>query len=111
MQDDPLLAEAIQASLRDAGTDGGAGAGGGGSDRTEEDTRSMLERFPALKAQVEGLRFRIYGVEFRIYVEFRIWGRMYGVEFRIYGVGSGEGRVFHVGAFPCSQVAEVCVCV
>jgi len=35
---------------------------------------------------------------------------MYGVEFRIYGVGSGEGRVFHVGAFPCSQVAEVCVC-
>jgi len=51
-EDDPLLAEAIQASLRDAGTDGGAGAGGGGSDRTEEDTRSMLERFPALKAQL-----------------------------------------------------------
>lgn len=48
-EDDPLLAEAIQASLRgadaDADADGAAGA--------QEDTRSMIERFPALKAQLE----------------------------------------------------------
>ena len=51
-EDDPLLAEALAASLRDgAGAEGGGGAGGGG---TEEDTRSMIERFPALRAQVFG---------------------------------------------------------
>jgi molybdenum-dependent DNA-binding transcriptional regulator ModE len=49
-EDDPLLAEALAASLREsASADGGSGGGGAGM---EEDTRSMIERFPALKAQV-----------------------------------------------------------
>jgi len=44
-EDDPLLAEAIQASLRAADDDADAGA--------EQDSRSMIERFPALRAQLE----------------------------------------------------------
>ena len=44
-QDDPLLAEALAASLR--GEDGSA--------ETASDSRSLMERFPALRAQVLSL--------------------------------------------------------
>jgi hypothetical protein len=44
-QDDPLLAEGLAASLRD--DDGNA--------ETASDSRSLMERFPALRAQVLSL--------------------------------------------------------
>ena len=59
-EDDPLLAEAIQASLREGASGDAAGAGGGAS--AQEDTRSMIERFPALKAQLEAEQRAAAGV-------------------------------------------------